>query len=68
MAQKVKPKKKGRFCDPAVCDYCIYIGEGDFICDKHIAAPDRVLVIDEWQPTENYLQCLQEVADGTTFV
>ena len=60
MAQKVKPKKKERFCDPAVCDCCVYIGEGDFVCDKHIADPDRVLVVDEWEPTENYLQCLRE--------
>lgn len=52
---------KERICDPAVCDCCQYIGEGDFICDKYIADPDRVLVVDEWEPTENYLQCLQEV-------
>ena len=48
-----------RYCDPAVCEYCLYIGEGDFICEKHIADPDRVLVVDEWEPTENYLQCEQ---------
>lgn len=49
-----------RICDPAVCDSCLYIGEGDFICDKHIDDPSRVLVVDEWEPTENYLQCLRE--------
>lgn len=53
-----------KVCDPAICDCCQYIGEGDFICDRYIADPDRVLVVDEWEPTENYLQCLQEESDG----
>lgn len=45
-------------CDPAVCDCCQYIGEGDFLCDKNM-----VLVVDEWEPTENYLQCLREESE-----
>lgn len=51
-----------KICDPAVCDCCLYIGEGDFVCDKHSNDdnPRIVLVIDEWQPTENYLYCEQE--------
>lgn len=39
------------------CPEGVYIGEGDFVCDRHIADPERALVIDGWQPTDNYLQC-----------
>lgn len=44
-----KPKK---FCDPGVCDCCQYIGEGDFLCDKHME-----IVVSDWEPTESYLVC-----------
>lgn len=54
MAKKVKPKKKGRFCDPAVCDNCLYICEEDFICDRK---PVPVMVISDWEPTEDFLWC-----------
>lgn len=47
--QKSKPKK---FCDPAVCDCCLYVGEGDFLCDEHME-----IVVSDWKPTENYLMC-----------
>jgi hypothetical protein len=41
-----------RFCDPGVCDCCQYIGEGDFLCDKHME-----IVVSDWEPTESYLMC-----------
>lgn len=44
-------------CDPAVCDECMYIGEGDFVCSLHLDDPDRAMVVEDWVPTENYLQC-----------
>ncbi len=44
-----KPKK---FCDPGVCDCCQYIGEGDFLCNKHME-----IVVSDWEPTESYLMC-----------
>ncbi len=25
-----------KFCDPGVCDCCQYIGEGEFLCHKHM--------------------------------
>lgn len=50
--------KKTKICDPALCDHCVYIGEGDFICDLHCMGPDTtVFVMEDWEPTENYLQC-----------
>lgn len=53
---KVKPKKKQKknevFCDPAVCNDCIYICEGDFLCEKY-----QEIVVGDWQPTENYMMC-----------
>ena len=55
MAKKVKPRRKKRiFCDPGVCDNCLYICEGDFICDKAVVP---VMVISEWEPTEDYMWC-----------
>lgn len=34
------------------CDECIPIGEGDHICGVN-----NSLIIDEYEPTENYLWC-----------
>lgn len=59
MSKKVKPKKKQSkiFCDPAVCDNCQYICEGDFICDKK---PVPVMVISDWEPTLDYAWCTRK--------
>ena len=46
---------KHKHCEQ--CENCQYIGEGDFICDRRIAEPDKALVIEDWSPTENFLQC-----------
>jgi len=39
------------------CEHCEYIGDGDHICKKHEEDPDRAIVISDWEPTENYMQC-----------
>lgn len=53
--KRTQHREKPRMCDPGMCDHCIYIGEGDFICDD---APGRpVTVVEDWQPNENYMQC-----------
>ena len=59
MSKKVKPKKKQSkiFCDPAVCNNCQYICEGDFICDKK---PVPVMVISGWEPTLDYAWCTRK--------
>lgn len=45
-------------CDPNLCDHCMYLGEGDFVCDLHGLGPEEtVFVLEDWEPTENYLQC-----------
>ena len=36
--------KRKKECDDQ-CDHCLYIGEGDFICDI-----DNDIVISEWLP------------------
>ena len=43
-----------RFCDPEECDYCQYIGDGTFICDKYNPV---LIVMDEWDVTEDFLAC-----------
>ena len=45
-------KKKAIFCDPGMCEECLYIGDGDFFCDKL-----QEIVISDWQPTDDYLGC-----------
>jgi len=45
-------KKKEKTCDPSTCDYCQYIGEGDFLCDKYLE-----VVVEDWEPNENFLMC-----------
>ena len=44
--------KAKKVCDPSVCDCCLYVGEGDFLCDEHME-----IVVSDWKPTENYLMC-----------
>lgn len=54
--KKVRTKKT---CDPALCDNCVYIGEGDFLCDEH-----QEIVVSDWMPTEFYLMCDMEGTNG----
>jgi len=54
------PKNKNRsqpsiFCNPDVCPNCIYIGEGDSICELTYD-----IVLSDWKPTDNFLMCLDE--------
>lgn len=60
--KRYQPKEKPRMCDPGMCDNCIYIGDGDFICDRGPGKP--VLVEEDWEPNENYLMCRRK--RGTT--
>ena len=50
---RLKPNK---LCDPGLCDHCLYIGEGDFLCDCH-PHTEYVAVMTDWEPTEHYLHC-----------
>lgn len=51
---KVKKRKMSKvvMCDPAVCDECLYICEGDFLCEKC-----QEIVVSDWEPTEFYMMC-----------
>ena len=49
-------RRRMKICDPAVCDHCTYIGEGDFLCDVHPDA-EYVLVMSDWEPTEYFMHC-----------
>lgn len=44
-----------RSCDPALCDECFYVGEGDFACMRKNTNP--VFVISDWKPTKHYMEC-----------
>ena len=50
--KKTRNKKAENLCDPAVCDDCVYLGDGDFICWKQ----DEIVVTD-WEPTKYYMMC-----------
>ena len=47
-----------KMCDPAYCSNCIYICEGDFICDA-IEDEDGtpIMVVSDWTPTDDYGRC-----------
>lgn len=53
---KRKHKKQGNKVKTCVtcfdCANCMYIGEGDHICDV-----DMTLVVDEWDPTDEFYHC-----------
>ena len=36
------------------CDSCVYVGEGDFICDEYVPS---VCVKVDWEPTDYYCDC-----------
>ena len=38
------------FCNPDVCPYCQYIGEGDSWCEE-----TGEIVLSDWEPTENFM-------------
>lgn len=39
----------------------MYLGEGDFVCDLHGLGPEEtVFVMEDWEPTEHFLQCVKE--------
>lgn len=40
------------------CEHCIYIGEGDYICDEN-----NEIVIEDWMPTDDYVWC-----NGKSFI
>lgn len=46
--------------DCETCDYCTYIGEGDFICDRE---DEPMFVIEGWQPVREPCEFV-EVDDG----
>lgn len=37
------------------CEKCLYIGEGTHVCEDNYE-----VVLDEWEPTENFAQCEEE--------
>lgn len=39
-------------CDPGKCDYCQYVGEGGYLCDKYME-----IVVEDWEPTESFMKC-----------
>lgn len=51
--------KRKKICDPGMCDECLYIGEGDFLCDKY-----QTIVVSDWEPTEDYLICKEGRKSG----
>ena len=54
--QTMKKRKKYQHRDkPRMCDHCVYIGEGDFICDKGPGEP--VIVVEDWVPNEDAGRC-----------
>lgn len=49
-------RKNVMICDPSFCESCLYIGEGDFLCERYTE-----IVIADWMPTENFLLCEEKI-------
>lgn len=62
MAKNKKHRRPAsKTCDPNLCDHCMYLGEGDFVCDLNGLGPEEtVFVMEDWEPTEHFLQCVKE--------
>ena len=51
--------KKKKVCpDCSLCENCVYVGEGGYLCDVK-----QVIVIDDWITTPDYMVC-----EGKEFV
>ena len=42
--------EKTIYCNPDVCDHCMYIGEGDSWCDV-----TQEIVLENWVPTDAFM-------------
>ena len=42
--------RRGMCCNPDVCPFCQYIGEGDSYCDEI-----GEIVLSDWEPTDHYM-------------
>jgi len=47
----VKKKKCPKICN--TCVNCVYIGEGDFICDYE----EPVLIMEDFTPSDDFMYC-----------
>lgn len=46
-------------CDPGVCDYCQYLEDGDFLCEKYME-----IVVEDWEPTRYFQMCMKKSHSG----
>jgi hypothetical protein len=44
--KKYLNKKKMIYCNPDICPHCLYIGEGDSLCEE-----TNKIVLNDWEPT-----------------
>lgn len=51
MGKKKPSKEKIKICN--TCANCVYIGEGDYICD----VDEPILVMEDHIPNENFICC-----------
>ncbi len=45
-----------KFCDPGMCDDCLYLCEGDFLCGK-----TGEVVMSGWEPTKYFGHCKKKL-------
>jgi len=48
----LRKRMEGRlmYCNPDVCPYCQYVGDGDSWCEM-----TGEIVLEDWQPTEDFM-------------
>lgn len=52
---KRKRRKQPKTCYE--CENCLYVGEGDHICDMSMT-----IVISDWEPTDEFMCCKNKTA------
>lgn len=50
---------KPRTCDPGMCYFCQYKGNGDMVCTNPRVTKDgpALLVVKDWKPTPDHQKC-----------
>jgi hypothetical protein len=57
MKNKKLDREKPRMCDPYMCESCEDGGDGNFVCTYDPKKPLGVLVVHNWNVTNDHLWC-----------
>lgn len=50
-------REKPRTCDPYMCERCVDLGGGDFLCTFDPEKPEGIIVCKNWESTKERQWC-----------